>query len=148
MTPRVVQLDPPLPLFDSARAPRGVPTDAVTDVVPDEARLCATWFGKAMCGLYAWRSARAFLPPPTFDALWGEPAREWAGGPALRAQRGRRLVAAVAPRLSGTALNGRRIGGRRMGGSRLGGTPAQAGLATASRTRGTTSCWRKASASR
>ena len=79
MTPRVVQLDPPLPLFDSARAPRGVPTDAVTDVVPDEARLCATWFGKAMCGLYAWRSARAFLPPPTFDALWGEPAREWAG---------------------------------------------------------------------
>lgn len=62
------------------RARRGAAIDAVTDLVPDEARLCANWFGKAVCGLFAWQSARAFLSPPMYDALWGQPAHEWAGG--------------------------------------------------------------------
>ncbi len=79
--PREVQIDPPLTLLDGAtgRAPRGVETAAAVDLVPDEARLCANWFGKAGCGLFAWQSARAFLSAPTFGALWGEPSREWAG---------------------------------------------------------------------
>ncbi len=76
---RPVQLDPPLLVLDRARLLHGGPTDAATDLLPDEARLCANWLAKALCGLFAWQSARAFLPAPTMATLWGTPAREWTG---------------------------------------------------------------------
>jgi hypothetical protein len=78
--PRPVQLDPPLRLLDPSRLLRGSPMEAVTELTPDEARLCANWFGKAVCGLFAWQLANALLPQPEMSALWEMPAREWAGG--------------------------------------------------------------------
>lgn len=79
LAPRPVQLDPPLTLLDPTRLLRGSATEPVTDLTPDEARLCANWFGKAVCGLFAWHVAHAFLPEPARSALWASPAREWAG---------------------------------------------------------------------
>jgi hypothetical protein len=76
--PRPVQLDPPLTLLDRSRLLRGSPAEPVTDLTPDEARLCANWFGKAVCGLFAWRVAHACLPETARSALWATPAREWA----------------------------------------------------------------------
>jgi hypothetical protein len=77
--PREVQLPPPLGLLDSRRMLHGAPTEAATDLVPDEARLCANWFAKGICGAFAWYAARMFLPEQTFAALWGASVREWAG---------------------------------------------------------------------
>jgi hypothetical protein len=77
--PRPVQLDPPLSLLDPTRIMWGSATDAVVDLTPDEARLCANWFGKAVCGRFAWQMASAFLSETVMSALWSTPAREWAG---------------------------------------------------------------------
>jgi len=78
--PRPVQLDPPLTLLDPTRLLRGSATEPVTDLTPDEARLCANWFAKAVCTLFAWHVAHTFLPETARWALWQTPAREWAGG--------------------------------------------------------------------
>jgi hypothetical protein len=105
LTPREVQLDPPLQLLDPRRLLQGAEAEveveveleteataevevevevemekaSVTNLTLDEARLCANWFGKAVCHLTAWQAARAFLPAAGMHALWGEPSREWAG---------------------------------------------------------------------
>jgi hypothetical protein len=79
LTPREVQLDPPLQLLDRRRLLQGAEEASVTDLTPDEARLCANWFGKAICHLTAWQAARAYLPATVMQGLWGEPSREWAG---------------------------------------------------------------------
>jgi hypothetical protein len=79
LTEREVQLDPPIRLLDRQRILHGHEEASVTELSSDEARLCANWFGKALCHLTAWQAARAFLPAKVMDSLWGEPTREWAG---------------------------------------------------------------------
>jgi hypothetical protein len=79
LTEREVQLDPPIRLLDRQRVLHGHEQASVTELTPDEARLCANWFGKAVCHLTAWQAASAFLPAAVMLSLWGEPAREWAG---------------------------------------------------------------------
>jgi hypothetical protein len=79
LTEREVQLDPPIRLLDRQRILHGREEASVTNLTSDEARLCANWFGKAVCHLTAWQAARAYLPAAVMRSMWGEPTREWGG---------------------------------------------------------------------
>lgn len=77
---RQVQIPPRVEPLDAERILAGRDDDApVTSVMPEEARLYATWFGKGMPDREDWQAATAALSPEELAALWGSVGREWNG---------------------------------------------------------------------
>lgn len=79
LEPRIVQLSPPLLLLDSKRILQGKPSDPVNRLTCPEALLCASWFGKGLCGQDEWQAAARLLHRSLWEEMWEPLRREWAG---------------------------------------------------------------------
>jgi hypothetical protein len=77
--PRRVQIAPPVRVLDPERLLAGDEAGPVTRILPDEAGLYASWFGKGLSSREAWQAAQAALTSEELVALWGPLRREWAG---------------------------------------------------------------------
>ena len=77
--PRNVQITPPVRPLDPERLLAGAETEPATRLLPGEAGMYASWFGKGLAAREDWEHARAVLGAEELAALWGPLRREWNG---------------------------------------------------------------------